>query len=130
MKNYLGVDWGESKVGLSFSDGETKIAFPYITLKNDSELVDEIVDIINERQIGTVVIGVSDSLKYQNEFKKEKKFGDILEARTNVDVRYQSEMFTTKIAEANLIEKGVKKIKRFDDEESARIILQEWLDNN
>jgi putative Holliday junction resolvase len=130
MKNYLGIDWGKSKVGLAFSDGETKIAFPYVTLKNDKRLVDEIVNIVDDLKITDVVIGVSDSVKYKKEFKEEKKLGDTLEARAEISVKYQSEMFTTKTAEANLIEKGVKKIKRFDDEESARIILQEWLDNN
>jgi len=38
-------------------------------------------------------------------------------------------MFTTKIAETNLAEKGIKKIKKYDDQEAARIILQEWLNN-
>jgi RNase H-fold protein (predicted Holliday junction resolvase) len=43
-------------------------------------------------------------------------------------IEYQEEMFTTKQAQRNLIEKGVKGIKKFDDQEAARIILQGWLD--
>jgi len=43
-------------------------------------------------------------------------------------VEYQNEMFTTKMAQANLIERGEKGVSQHDDEEAARIILQEWLD--
>jgi len=45
-----------------------------------------------------------------------------------MEVEYQNEMFTTKIAQANLMEKGIKSIKKYDDMEAARIILQSWLD--
>jgi RNase H-fold protein (predicted Holliday junction resolvase) len=37
-------------------------------------------------------------------------------------------MFTTREAQRNLIEKGVKGIKKYDDQEAARIILQNWLE--
>ena len=43
-------------------------------------------------------------------------------------MEYQNEMFTTKIAHERLIEKGVRNIKAHDDEEAARVILEEWLD--
>ena len=34
----------------------------------------------------------------------------------------------TKMAQQNLIERGMKNVSKYDDEEAARIILQEWLD--
>jgi len=37
-------------------------------------------------------------------------------------------MFSTKMAQANLLEKGMKNVGKFDDQESAKIILQSWLD--
>ncbi|MDH4330253.1 MAG: Holliday junction resolvase RuvX [Candidatus Moranbacteria bacterium] len=130
MKNYLGIDWGESKIGLAFADGETKIAFSYTTFKNDRNLVNNIAKAINDKEVSVVVIGISENLKYEKKFKNEKELGRKLETMTGVEVKYQSEMFSTKMAERNLIERGAKKIKRFDDQESAKIILQEWLDNN
>lgn len=45
-----------------------------------------------------------------------------------VSIAYQDEMFTTKMAQQNLIERGVKHVSKHYDEEAARIILQEWLD--
>jgi len=38
-------------------------------------------------------------------------------------------MFSTKMAHFNLKKQGKKEIKKYDDKEAARIILQEWLDN-
>ncbi len=34
------------------------------------------------------------------------------------------------MAERNLKEKGMKKIKKYDDREAARIILEGWLEKN
>jgi RNase H-fold protein (predicted Holliday junction resolvase) len=39
-------------------------------------------------------------------------------------------MFTTKMAQANLIERGTKQVSKHDDEEEARIILEQWLGQN
>ena len=43
-----------------------------------------------------------------------------------------NEVFTSKIAEENLLNAGVKreKIKEIIDQEAARIILQDYLDGN
>ena len=51
-------------------------------------------------------------------------------AKFPIRIEYQNEMFTTKMAQANLIERGVKHVSLHDDEEAARIILQEWLDKD
>ena len=32
-KNYLGVDWGASDMGIALANNETKIAFEYTTLR-------------------------------------------------------------------------------------------------
>jgi len=51
-------------------------------------------------------------------------FGKLLEKELNIKVEYQNEMFTTRMAEDNLIEKGAKNIKNLDDKEAARIICR------
>ncbi len=43
-------------------------------------------------------------------------------------VHFIPEMFTTRMAQANLRERGLSKEIGFDDQEAARILLQEWLD--
>lgn len=127
-KNFLGIDWGASDVGVSFADAETRIAFPLSTLRNDRNLIGVLGSIVVEKNIGTIVIGIPSHVNRKSVSYEGEKLGSILEKHFPVAVAYQDEMFTTKMAEANLKERGIRHIARFDDMEAARIILQEWLD--
>jgi putative transcription antitermination factor YqgF len=126
----LGIDWGSVNVGVAIADGETKVALAYITLKNNKDLLNSLGGIISKENITTVVIGI---LSYINRKEVEydgEKLGKLMQKLFSVNVAYQNEMFTTKIAQARLIERGEKKVSKRDDAEAARIILQEWLDIN
>jgi putative Holliday junction resolvase len=129
IKKYLGIDWGSSKIGLALADGETKIALSYRKLENNRKtILDEIKEIIIKDGINVVVIGVPMYLNQEKAVAMGERFGQEIKNMLDVKVVYQNEMFSTKIAEQNLKEKGMKKIKRFDDAESARVILQSYLD--
>lgn len=125
---YLGIDWGASDVGVSFADAETRIAFAHSTLKNDKTLLDRIGEIIVEKEIGTVVIGIPSHVNRPNVSYEGERLGETLQKLFPVRVVFQDEMFTTRMAQANLKERGIRHIARFDDAEAAKIILQEWLD--
>ena len=116
--HFLGVDFGEAKIGLAVADSETRIAFSYGTLKNDKELIDNLKNIIEKEKINKLILG--DAGVETRHCLDSTMLG--------IPVEYQNEMFSTLEAERNLKEKGAKKIKRFDDQEAARIILQSWLD--
>jgi putative holliday junction resolvase len=118
--HFLGVDFGKAKIGLAVADSETRIAFGYGVLKNDKELMKNLKNIIEKKGISRIVVG--------NAGEEVKDFADALEKELNIPIEFQNEMFSTQQAERNLIERGAKKIKRFDDQEAARIILQSWLD--
>ena len=128
--NYLGVDWGKADIGLALADGETRIAFAYKTLNNDKDFLQKLAKIIAKENIKKAIIGIPSHINREEIEYDGETLGKIMEANLGVNVYYQNEMFTTKMAQANLIEKGVKKIKRYDDQEAARIILQEWLDKS
>lgn len=128
--NYLGIDWGKVKIGLAIADDETRIAFAFDILKKEKNPIEKIIEIIESEKVKEVVIGVPSYINREETVYEGEKVGKIIEARTNIPVNYQNEMFTTKMAQANLIQKGVKGIGRQDDQEAARIILQEWLDLN
>lgn len=149
ISHYLGVDFGKAKIGLAIADSETRIAFSYGVLKNNRELVNNLKNIIKKEEIGKIIVG--DSSQISSPPAKEgtrgvvfsaqqkplrptdtspwqgRRFGKLLE-KMNIPIEYQSEIFSTQQAERNLKEKGSKRIKRFDDQEAARIILQSWLD--
>jgi len=126
IKYFLGVDYGESKIGLAIADSETRIAFAYGTLKNDKELLQNILASIKKENIKTVVIGVPKRTGDKKIIYAGEKLGKTLMEK-EISVIYQDEIYSTKIARENLKEKGSRDINRFDDAESARIILDSFL---
>ena len=127
-KNYLGIDWGSTDVGVAVAHQETSVAMAYATLHNDQSLIARLGEIITQEEIGMVVIGIPSYINREEVEYEGEKLGKLLARRYPVEIRYQNEMFTTKMAQANLIERGMKHVSQHDDEEAARIILQEWLE--
>jgi putative Holliday junction resolvase len=115
------VDFGKAKIGLAVADSETRIAFSYGVLKNDKKLLEKLTEIVEKEGIGKVILGSAgaDIKVFASRLKKLK-----------INIEFQNERYSTREAERNLIEKGAKRIKRFDDQEAARIILQSWLDRS
>ena len=60
---YLGIDYGEKRVGIAVSDIEGKVAFPKIVLENNAELINKISDLIKEFDVNAIVIGESKDYK-------------------------------------------------------------------
>lgn len=125
---YLGIDFGKAKVGLAMADSETKIAFAHTTIDNDKDFLQKLTEIIQENNINKIIIGIPAYINKKNIEHEGEKLGKMIQKIINVEIEYQNEMFTTKIAQQSLIEKGAKHIKSQDDQEAARIILQSWLD--
>lgn len=125
--NYLGLDWGASKVGVALAHEETRLAMAYGVLSNDQTLLDTLENLFEKEEIGTVVIGIHKSDTYQGEHDGEK-LGKKIAERFNVAVEYQDEMFTSKMAQGNLIAQGQKNVMAKDDAEAASILLQSFLD--
>ncbi|OGI25845.1 MAG: hypothetical protein A3J76_04885 [Candidatus Moranbacteria bacterium RBG_13_45_13] len=124
----LGIDYGKAKVGLAIADSETRMAFQYGTLENNKNLLQKLAEIIEGENISKVVIGIASYINKESVIYPGERLGNFLKERLKISVEYQEEMFSTKLAQRNLIEKGVKGIKKYDDQEAARIILQSWLD--
>ncbi|MEI6191207.1 MAG: RuvX/YqgF family protein [bacterium] len=62
---YLGIDFGEKRVGIALSDEDGKIAFPNAVLANDSDLMKNIVDLCMKNAVEIVVMGESRDYKGQ-----------------------------------------------------------------
>ncbi len=127
QQNFLGLDWGATKVGVALAHEETRLALPYGVLHNDAQLLEHIGVILKKEEIGTVVVGVHKNDTYQGENEGEK-FGALLGEHFPVVVAYQDEMFTSKMAQQNLISQGQKNVSANDDAEAASILLQSFLD--
>lgn len=127
---FMGIDWGKSDVGIALAQKESRIAYAHTTLDNDTMLLERLGRIIAEKGVKRVVIGIPSPVNRQEVEYVGERLGEILEHNYGVAVSYQNEMFSTKLAQTYLIERGVKGIERYDDQESARIILQDWLDRS
>lgn len=125
-KYYLAIDYGEAKIGLAIADSETRIAFAYGKIKNDKELLQNILAIAKKENIGTVIIGIPKRVQDRKVKYSGEKLGESL-SENGLEIFYQDEIYSTKIARENLKEKGLRDINRFDDAESARIILDSFL---
>lgn len=127
---YLGVDYGASHIGLAIADSETKMAFCYGTISNTKKLVAELLEIVKKEDITKVIIGIPSYINREETEYEAEKLGEYLRNIEQIDVSYQNEMFSTKVAHENLKERGAKNISQLDHEESARVILQSWLDKS
>ena len=73
---YLGVDFGTKKVGLSISDKNGKMAFPYKIVKNDQNFIKSFLEILDKEEIEKIIFGKSLNFQMQeNSINQEiKKF--------------------------------------------------------
>lgn len=122
-KRYLGIDWGEVRVGTALGDSVLKIATPYEVVSG----VNDILEIIEKEGIDEIVLG--QPLKMKNLDKKFHtdylKFSEELENATNKKIHLNDERLSSKAADALL---GNKKTKASRDAVAAMIILQGYLD--
>lgn len=134
----LGIDLGERRIGLAISDPMGMIAGPLDTWEGrDREtLPGRIANLVRERQIGAVVIGIPRRTDGK-ESDKVKEFTEIAEALKaklgdSVPVELTDERFTTVIAHNAMKASGMKEKKRRQnvDKVAAAVILQGWLDSH
>ncbi len=126
--SYLGIDWGEKKIGVAIADSETRMAFSVTTLPHDARLLEALAGIIAERNVREIVIGIPSHINRERVEYGGERLGNILAERFRIPVHYENEMFTTKMARAGLIERGIRgRLDDMDDREAARIILESFL---
>lgn len=145
---YLGIDYGEKRVGLALSDENGKMAFPHSVILNfgKKNMAGKIKKICEENQVGKVVLGQSLDYKgWPNPImEKIEQFKKELELAIKLPVIYENESLTT--IEAGRVLKGERvrppvqsgrkltekhfKMKRKIDASAAALILRSHLDKN
>lgn len=123
-KKYLGIDWGEKRLGLATADEETCIALPFKTVST----LTEVLEIIKKEDIDVVVIG---SPKKMNGTAADNpawlKFVNDLKEASACPIELLDERLSSLAADALAGEKNEKAER---DEIAATIILQDYLDSN
>jgi putative Holliday junction resolvase len=125
--NYLGIDWGKSKIGLATGSDELKIASPFKVLKYQGvgQSVGEIDEIIREENVEKVIIGKPVSL--EGEENLAEAFYDFVKTiqALGVEVELEDERLTTKMSQRLTL---AEKRKIEDDQVAAMLILQSYFD--
>tara|TARA_A100001011_G_C14067641_1_gene738834 strand:+ start:198 stop:608 length:411 start_codon:yes stop_codon:yes gene_type:complete len=135
MGRILGVDYGESRIGLSISDQTKSIAFPLKTISNNSfkSLLEFFRTVVVEKNIESIVVGLPLGMngKDTNQTKKVRLFSKSIRI-LGLPVFFQDERLTSVSAKKSLIKENIKTghNKWKIDERAAAIFLQQFLDIN
>ena len=136
MAILLGLDVGDTRIGVALSDALGVAAHPLCTLTRKNRKVDliAIADLVSIHKVERVVIGLPISLdgSIGTQAEKVQKFAQRLEHVIDIPIEFQDERFTTAEAEEILRElnKDTKEQKELIDEVSAVIILDDYLNRD
>ena len=134
----LGLDVGSKTVGIAISDLMGWTAQGLDTLRINEEQddlgIDQLVKIIKDNQVGTVVIGLPKNMNNSIGFRGEAsiKYKEKLqESVPSIDIVMWDERLSTMAAEKSLLEADVsrQKRKKVIDKMAAVFILQGYLDS-
>ena len=134
MGRILGLDYGDSRIGLATSDPNKIIASPLYTIQNKGadKLKIKLDSIIVENDIESLVLGLPISMTGKDtiQTKKVREFSKFLEC-FNIPIHMQDERLSSLSAKKSLIEQNVKTghNKHLIDSTAAAIFLQQFLDS-
>ena len=131
----LGIDYGDSRIGVAVSDDGAKLAFDLCVVDatlGRKHAVNELIAVKEKYCADTLVIGLPTNMngtKGDRVVKTEKFAKALLEAAPNLKIVYEDERLTTKYADRLMLESGKhQKQKGVSDKLAAMIILQGYLD--
>lgn len=134
-KRLLGIDYGSTRVGIAVSDPLQIIAQGVSVLLNSPGIAGEIQRLVDQYDIGTIVVGYPYTLKGTSGPKGREVdiFVDLLRQNVSCPVVIFDERFTSRTATQTLRMMGVQKKERrkkgIVDVMAAALILQTYLDS-
>ena len=132
MNPILGIDFGRARIGLAISDELRLLAHPLETLPGNKDTAKKIVEIIRERKIDKIVVGVPRHMSGEigKAAREALEFANKLRAQVPCPVETWDERLTTVAAERALRGAGKKsrKTRNIIDQVAAQMILQGYLD--
>jgi len=132
MSPALGIDFGSVRIGLAISDELRLLAHPLETISAKQDIPRRIAQIVSERHIGTVVVGVPRKMSGQIGKAAEDAIAFANKLRTILacEVLTWDERLTTAAANRALRTAGKKtrETRGYVDQVAAQLILQGYLD--
>lgn len=126
----LAIDYGTRRIGTAFAEPGTSVAFrgEVIFTKSPEESLNKVIELIQNTKAEKVIVGVPLGLEDKDtQMSKEiDSFISNLQSATNIEIIRWNEVMTSLLSKQNL---GSRSNRENVNSESARIILQEYLDN-
>lgn len=121
---YLGIDYGEKRIGIAISGEEGTLAFPLDVLNNSETLVADISVISKENEIGGIIVGESKNYSGEDNtiMAEIVPFVEKLKKETGIMVEMHPEFLTSFAAER------FQGKNDMHDASAAALILQSYLD--
>jgi putative holliday junction resolvase len=138
MYPILAIDYGEKHFGLAISDSKGIVASPLkvlsITKNRDiNKILEDIVNVIKEYQIETILVGKPQSFTPGHKRTEEKieSFISLLKNATNIPIQTYDESFSTSNAQNMLTSLGQssRRSRGKIDKIAATVFLQEFLNS-
>jgi len=122
--NVLSIDYGDVRIGLANGSTDHNIAFPLKVIQNNKIIWDELEQVIKEYEINYILVGLPLNFKSTDtqQTLKVRQFIQELKSKFSITVEEYDERLTSSLAK-RYIPRG-----QSIDIESARILLEEWLD--
>ena len=132
MNPILGVDFGRARTGIAISDELRLLAHPLETISSKQNAVARIKEIVRERKIDNVVVGIPKHMsgKIGEAANEALQFVEKLRAALTCEVISWDERLTTVAANRALREAGkqTRDTRAYVDQVAAQMILQGYLD--
>jgi putative holliday junction resolvase len=126
IKQLLGLDVGQKRIGVARASSAAKLAEPLITIKSENAL-NKLDQIVKEQGAETVVVGLPRNLKGDDTAQTAwvRQWVDGAKKQIKLPFYWQDEALTSRIAE---VEREAHKSAHDVDALAAAIILQDFLD--
>lgn len=131
----MGVDYGDKRIGIAFTDPLNIICSPFEVYKNvgEEDALGHLTKLIKEYNVDEVAMGLPlnmDGTEGERAIK-HRLFGEKLAQISGVQVHFIDERLTSAEAEDYLIQSGVRREKRKEiiDKIAAQIILQSFMNS-
>lgn len=132
MNPFLGIDFGRARIGLAISDELRFLAHPLVTIPANKDSVKRIAEIVRERKIDKVVIGIPRHMSGEigQSANEALEFAVKLRDELPCPVETWDERLTTIAANRALSDAGKKtrQTRNIVDQVAAQMILQGYLD--
>jgi len=120
---------GSKRIGVATASLIARLPHPLTTLANDGDFYESLKEIINQEDVGTLVVGLPRGLQGQetDQTREIEIFVKELKQEISLPIHMQDEAVTSEHAEAELKARGKPYSKGDVDALAATYILDDWL---